>query len=624
MKDGITKLSELLKGDWFFEIPVYQRGYAWEDENLRDLWDDLYYLGDRDHYFGTILLKRVNKKTPVGPSMFNHYDVIDGQQRLTTTIILMRELIEQIRKYGNEEMSSWPDELERDWIVRASYYKLTIGGDDKKFFQDEILTTNIDPAPKTQPQGRLPKAQERLSNAQSFFRKKFNKKREKNKEGYADFLAKLISHFDRLQVMQYIVPSAADAVRMFEMVNDRGRPLTNLEKTKSILMYAAYLVVDSSQLDALLGELQEHFMKIYRCLMEIENGLGLSNPGETIQRYHDIFYLGKQSLKYLLMEKSRRDRSGCEKLIRHYAESLERAFTAVQEMAQHREQHRETRPSAERLAPSPLFYAMERPCVVGHSLDRLIHVGYMANLYPLLIVAWQKFDDTSEREEILRLLEAFVFRVYRVGRLKRNAGQPRMNGLAHEFYWNDRTFADLQKELVDINHDFQNNTHFRQGLADIWCYYRLRTGMIRYLLAQYEEKLRRDAKEEEWAVDLDTILSSSYETEHILPQEPRGHDKKSEEEKAAHQKIVHRLGNLTILSKECNLCLSNHSFQEKKEGVQCEGEQGQMTCAYRNSRFRVTSDLTNHEKWNEKTIVTRGDKIIDFALERWRIDPGAG
>ena len=42
--------------------------------------------------------------------------------------------------------------------------------------------------------------------------------------------------------MLYRVPSNAEAVRMFETVNDRGRPLTDLEKTKSILMYASYLV----------------------------------------------------------------------------------------------------------------------------------------------------------------------------------------------------------------------------------------------------------------------------------------------------------------------------------------------------------------------------------------------
>ncbi len=562
------------------------------------LWDDLYYLGNRDHYFGTILLKDMEKKTRVGLTIFEHYDVIDGQQRLTTTIILLRELLGQIREFGDEEMNSEADRLEESCIGRASHYKLTIGGDDKLFFRDEILTTDTNPAPKT-------RTQERLSKAQSFFRDQFNQEREKKGEGYADFLIELIGNFDRLQVMQYIVPSDAEAVRMFETVNDRGRPLTNLEKTKSILMYAAYLVLDSSQLDALLGELQQRFAKIYRCFMAIEDGLELRDPGETIQGYHHIFYFGSDShdhmrvLKDRLMKASRRDKPGCEELIRDFARSLERAFISVREMALYRERDS-----------------------VGRGLERLIQIGRMGNLYPLLIVAWQKFGDASERTEILRLLEAFVFRVYRVGRLRSHTGRSRMNGLAHELYWNG-TFADIQQELVDINHFFQNNTHFRQGLADIWCYHRLGTGMIRYLLAQYEEKLRRDAQEP-LAVDLDTILSSGYETEHILPQSPQGIDEKSEEEKASHQRIVHRLGNLTITSKEFNRCLSNHSFQAKKEGVRCEGKRGEMICAYRDSLLRVQKDLAAYDQWNETEIQERGDKIIDFALERWRIDPVAG
>ncbi len=66
MNGPLTSLKQLLPSDWLFEIPIYQRGYAWEKENLRDLWDDLYYLGDREHYFGTLLLKKADPPTDQG------------------------------------------------------------------------------------------------------------------------------------------------------------------------------------------------------------------------------------------------------------------------------------------------------------------------------------------------------------------------------------------------------------------------------------------------------------------------------------------------------------------------------------------------------------------------------
>ena len=41
MNGTLLSLNQLLHNDWLFEIPIYQRGYAWEEENLRDLWDDI-------------------------------------------------------------------------------------------------------------------------------------------------------------------------------------------------------------------------------------------------------------------------------------------------------------------------------------------------------------------------------------------------------------------------------------------------------------------------------------------------------------------------------------------------------------------------------------------------------
>ena len=261
MNGTLTTLNELLPSDRLFEIPIYQRGYAWEEENLRDLWDDLDYLDDRDHYFGTILLKKAGKKTRAGLRTFDHFEVIDGQQRLTTTLILLRELISQFKELGDEEVRDQASKLEEDYVGLAPHYKLTIGNEDEEFFRDSILAgrSAVDP---------MTRAQERLRNARAFFRARFDQRREgQGPDGYRDFLIDFKSRIDRLQVMLYIVPSTAEAVRMFETVNDRGRPLTNLEKTKSILMYAAYLVVDdSTTLDKLLSEMNSQFSEIYRVL----------------------------------------------------------------------------------------------------------------------------------------------------------------------------------------------------------------------------------------------------------------------------------------------------------------------------------------------------------------------
>lgn len=600
MNGTLTDLNHLLKSDQLFEIPIFQRGYAWEEENLRDLWDDLDYLGDRKHYFGTILLKETNKTTEAGMRTFEHFEVIDGQQRLTTTLILLRELISQIREFGDDETSGQASRLIEDYIVYQDQHKLTIANEDRSFFRDSILGTSA-----TDPQTR---AQTRLKRAHEFFRDQFNRQRQREPADYVEFLKKFKRRIDRLEVMLYIVRSAAEAVRMFETVNDRGRPLNNLEKTKSILMYASYLVVgDRTRLDTLLSELNEDFSKIYGCFQDIEDGLGLRDAGE-VQRYHHIFFIGRrdprkhmQVLKDRLMRKSREDKKDCEAFIRSYSTGLRQAFEVMRDIAQRR-----------RAGDMP----GKDGKTLGESIDRLFWVGRVGNLYPLLIAAWQKFEEESQRNEILRLFEAYVFRVYLVVGYRSHTGRSWLNGLARRVYRDDPTFADFIKELREINLHYVMDDVFRGSLAAPHRYAHLGTHTIKYLLAQYENKLRENAGEK-MRVSLAEVLSSEFETEHILPQHPAWNLNVAE--KATHEAIVHRLGNLTIASKEWNQSMGNRPFEEKRDGK----GKPEDKC-YRNSSLRVQKNLERYPQWNEATIQERGAEIIDFALERWRVGPEAG
>ena len=586
MNGPLTSLKQLLPSDWLFEIPIYQRGYAWEKENLRDLWDDLYYLGDREHYFGTLLLKKADPPTiRDGLKTFDRFEVIDGQQRLTTTLILLRELISQMKELGDEEIGDQVSKLEADYIVYRSLYKLTIGGEDAFYFHNSILAGKSAAGPETP-------VQERLQKAQTFFRDQLNRQREQGQDKYLDFLVEFKNRIDRLQVMLYIVPSNAEAVRMFETVNDRGRPLTNLEKTKSILMYASYLVVDDHQiLETRLSELNDHFSKIYGCFKDIEEGVGLRDAGE-IQRYHHIMssrwtdsHKHMRLLKDLLMRKSREDPEDCGAYIPTYTRDLRNAFDTMRDIAKRRQEQSE----------------------LGSTIDRLFLLERMANLYPLLIAAWQRFGKDSQRQEILRLFEAFVFRVYRVVGYRSHTGRSSLNALAYQVHRDNLTVADFLQRLRQLNLDYVNDDTFRRHLSATHCYPNLRTRTIKYLLAEYEMKLRTDAGER-LSLNLPQILSPEYETEHILPQHPVGG--LGQEEAAAHEEIVHRLGNLTIASKNWNRRMGNRPFDEKKT-------------YYCDSSLRVQRDLETCEQWNESSIQERGAKIIDFAMRRWQIAPTA-
>ena len=92
MENGQKMLSELFGGRRIFNIPKYQRAYAWEEKKqLKDFLEDLnnQRIG-RDYFLGTILFQEKSGKE----GGFELIDIVDGQQRITTIIIFMKVLID--------------------------------------------------------------------------------------------------------------------------------------------------------------------------------------------------------------------------------------------------------------------------------------------------------------------------------------------------------------------------------------------------------------------------------------------------------------------------------------------------------------------------------------------------
>ena len=168
MDGTLVSLNGLLTGNQVFDIPVYQRGYAWEKKNLEDLWEDLYYLDSaKKHYFGTVLLKDSGKTVETSLAILKRLDVIDGQQRLTTVLILLREIISQLKEVGTNELRGDVDALEKIYLKDGEHYKLNPLGDDGKFFQHVVIDGNDFLTGNTETL-----SQRRLTGASEFFRNK--------------------------------------------------------------------------------------------------------------------------------------------------------------------------------------------------------------------------------------------------------------------------------------------------------------------------------------------------------------------------------------------------------------------------------------------------------------------
>ena len=111
MASELQPLS-LLFQNRLFRIPDYQRGYAWQQPQLTDFWDDLINLQDgRYHYTGLLSLKNLksSETTSWGSDLwmvskgFKPCHIVDGQQRLTTFVILLNEIVEYSRTLKENE-----------------------------------------------------------------------------------------------------------------------------------------------------------------------------------------------------------------------------------------------------------------------------------------------------------------------------------------------------------------------------------------------------------------------------------------------------------------------------------------------------------------------------------------
>ena len=105
MNSDLQNLQKIFNNR-IFRIPDYQRGFAWGDDQLADFWSDLQRMdSDRIHYCGQITLERARESAwrdwegdawLVDDAGYEPYFVVDGQQRLTTAIILIQCLLENL------------------------------------------------------------------------------------------------------------------------------------------------------------------------------------------------------------------------------------------------------------------------------------------------------------------------------------------------------------------------------------------------------------------------------------------------------------------------------------------------------------------------------------------------
>jgi hypothetical protein len=385
----------------------------------------------------------------------------------------------------------------------------------------------------------------------------------------------------------------AEAASIFEGLNDRGKPLSSLEKTKSLLVNMDGRVEGSTKKD-----INERFGKIYQSLFVFSNGhKTIKNFDEDgFQRFHWGIYTGNaesNSFENLKDEMYNMYRSGeydrLQSFIDEYTLSLQESADAFDR----------------------IFRPEQRPETVETNLNRFLNLGQISNFVPLLIASDLRYgkDDTEKLAKIIKKLETAAFRIYSIDRRRSDTAETKLFTLAHKVDREQLDFDDIIDRIGEIIKDYADDDRFENDLREKNFYQTKSSTTIRYLIYHYGKSLGVSEAED---IGLDKILSNNYDVEHILAE---GLDKEYIPDDIDElEEVVHRLGNLTIADSGWNKKYGNLPFNDKKEPSDDRDE------AYSNSDLRVQRNLSEIDEFNQESIKNREDEIVEYALNEWDIN----
>jgi uncharacterized protein with ParB-like and HNH nuclease domain len=600
-----------------FRIPDYQRGYAWGKRQLDDFWQDLNRLrSDRKHYTGQLTIEKVaesqwnkweEEKWLIEGKGFKPYYIVDGQQRLTTAIILIKCLLDKLAP-GEQLAFTEKTDLVKKYLVQTagSVSHAYLFGYERDNPSYEYLKTQILAEPSNNFQGVETTYTANLANARDYFRAKL-------KDLPHGELEKLFKGATQRFVFSvYELEDELDEFVVFETMNNRGKALSRLELLKNRLIYLSTLFPASNEgADAttLRHNINEAWKTVYEYLGKVK---GEPLDDDDFLRAHWIMYFSYardsagQFSSFLLDEHFTADRviSGTLKV-----SDLQKYVNSIQ--ASVRKWHLIYFPHLANDLSENVRLPLER-------LDRLGRGAFE----PLMMAVLQKNTAENHLVKFLDLAERFVFLVGRVCQRRADAGDSEFYRLAGQLYRSEVVLSEVQATMGERTDDFFSIEKAIGGMKDLFSrdegFYSW--SGLKYFLYEYEQYLRRQAGMEIARLQWPEFVRSKKDhvtVEHIYPQTAKSADwpKFNDLPKKERQALLNSLGNLLPLSHSRNAKFSNRPFAAKKQDA--DGVQGYYNGSYSEIKVAQNGD------WTPDSIRQRGIEMLAFLAQRWSISMGA-
>jgi alkylated DNA nucleotide flippase Atl1 len=596
METNVRTPQDIFMQPQHLVVPPFQRPYVWEkEEQWAPLWQDVRRLADlrlsqpsagATHFLGAIV---VQAQEPILGDV-QASSIIDGQQRLTTLQLLMDATAATLEAAGHDDLAGQLNRLthNEDIFVSGADTRLKLRHSNK----DRGAFEGVMDAEAPVEHESLPHAGSRVVQAHEYFTEAVSGWLDSASDSAPERARALTSVLTRgLQLVAINLAINENSQEIFETLNARGTPLTAADLIKNFVFQrlAAEGADTRVHLDEwpFESEFWEREVSVGRYPMQRSslffNQWLIASVGEEVSP-RATFTRFKQYVEQL-------DRENAQKvgdllpLIRQQADRYEAWTTAAAdrdkklnrvELAVYRMK------ASESESLKPLLIWLHEPGreIPGDVIDRVI----------LLAESW------LVRRQILRLS------IGDMGRIVADIIQAYDQVSPTELV--DAVQGHLSRLNVTSTY-WPGDQEIRQELETGQVYRRFKRTRLRMLLEAIEDVHRRETGQPQVERDM-------YPIEHILPQKWTDHwpvlDLEAEELRAEH---VHRLGNLTLLTKSLNSKVSNGPWASKRQALQS------------HNTLLLTSRLPSglDSAWDEAGIVERTKEMIEVLLAEWPVPP---
>jgi hypothetical protein len=562
---------------------MYQRDFSWGETEIEAFLDDLYLIAEseEEHFFGTIVLSKDSPGESISSDEKVRF-VIDGQQRLTTSLLFIAVLRHQF-----EELAVTQPTVHR-FLVRLDELMHLGDGEPEtqiprlyanrtnQVFLQAILTSRTlrseDVATEFRSLGRENRpSSKRIYDAYQYIQKRVFRKaqillgkdnvvNENSISVLVDDVSEcdvLLEYFKKVELsfreksafVEITVRKWQDAFSLFDGLNNRGLELAKRDIVKNVVFAtAAGHELQPEAFSVLLGKWRD----LERLVPESKFG--------NFMRHYLLLTNETVMLKHVVRTFLKETESQSAEVILGILERAGNAYNRILNPEQ------ETKPQ------------------IRERLRRLKVLG-AERVYPIVMACQLGSLTVTQQVDVLRALEILYFRRSVICQKDNKDLEPKIQSVASDLFAHGSSNVTAALIAIDswnpTDQEFQTMFKLRRGID---------SGIARYMLLEIENSMRPGHPIE------------STTLEHILPQEPSQWGLEAGNEEV--EVLIHRLGNLTLLKNSDNSRIQNFPFEEKK-------------VIYHEEQLKINALVLVSAQWGKNEIAARQDKLSESILGLW-------